>query len=35
VMWIIGFLFFNTITGLLYFTSRRKMITGNFKVLNF
>jgi phospholipase D-like protein len=35
VMWIVGFLFFNTFTVILYFASRRKMITGTFKVLNF
>jgi hypothetical protein len=35
IMWTVGFLFFNTITGILYFASRRRMITRNFKILNF
>lgn len=34
IMWIVGFLFFNTITGLLYFVLRRKYLTRTSKVLS-
>lgn len=35
VMWVVGFLFVNPITGLLYFVLRRKYLTRTPKVLSF
>jgi hypothetical protein len=33
IMWVVGFLFFNTIAGLLYFAIRRRYLITNFKIL--